>query len=171
MANKRFDEWKKHRGRLRRRDLETRGLIFNIQKFSIHDGPGIRTTVFMKGCPLSCPWCSNPESINPHREIITRFDTLCSKCGRCLETCARGAIKAGEDFEPGNDEIVATRTIDRDLCDRCMRCVEACPTGALSSVGEDKACEDVAVSNCVLSTPCNAIRATTTPTAKACPAC
>lgn len=137
-----LDKWKKHRNRLRRQDLKTRGLIFNIQKFSIHDGPGIRTTVFMKGCPLRCPWCSNPESINPFQEIVTKF-AICSQCGSCQEVCAKGAIKVKDDSEPGDGGVFTVRTIDRDLCDRCMRCIEVCPTGALSSVGENKTCEEV----------------------------
>ena len=58
------------------------GLVFNIQKYSVHDGPGIRTTVFLKGCPLRCPWCHNPESISPQGEIVV-LETRCMDCGQC----------------------------------------------------------------------------------------
>jgi len=134
--------------------LDAEGRIFNIQKFSIHDGPGIRTSVFLKGCPLRCPWCSNPESINPYPEIITKFD-LCIHCNQCLEVCAREAIAVSEETEPADNqadnEIIpiidqrkkSVRTLDRDKCDRCMKCVETCPSGALSSVGETRTVQEI----------------------------
>ncbi len=67
------------------------GLVFNIQRFFIHYGPGIRTTVFVKGCPLRCEWCSNPESMRPFPEIITR-DVKCIGCGGCATVCPQRAI-------------------------------------------------------------------------------
>ncbi len=125
-------------------DLLREGLIFNIQKFSIHDGPGIRTTVFLKGCPMRCPWCSNPESINPYPELITRFDTLCRHCGRCQEVCGAGAIKTVEGSGRSEDgSPLRTRLLDRALCERCMRCAFVCPSGALSTVGERKTVAEV----------------------------
>jgi pyruvate formate lyase activating enzyme len=63
-----------------------RGLIFNIQKFSINDGPGIRTTVFLKGCPLSCLWCHNPEGISSEKQLIV-IENRCISCGKCIEVC------------------------------------------------------------------------------------
>jgi pyruvate formate lyase activating enzyme len=126
------------------KELDVEGLIFNIQKFSIHDGPGIRTTVFLKGCPLRCPWCSNPESINPYPEVITKFDILCIHCDNCLTACGKGAIQVSESLLPGDDrKPERTRELDRDLCDRCMKCVEVCPSGALSRVGESKTVREV----------------------------
>lgn len=101
------------------------GLIFNTQKFSIQDGPGIRTTVFMKGCPLSCKWCSNPESWKPYPEIIT-LDMKCMKFGKCIEACPNGAISIVE----------GTRRIDWDKCDNCLECARACPAGAIEQVGK-----------------------------------
>ncbi|MCF8113917.1 MAG: glycyl-radical enzyme activating protein [Desulfotignum sp.] len=106
------------------------GLVSNIQKFSIHDGPGIRTTVFTKGCPLGCRWCSNPESIVPGPEIMTRFSDRCCHCNACMEMCRQGAIQV--EYK----EKCVVRYLDRDLCNHCMICVDGCPTGALERAGE-----------------------------------
>jgi len=97
-----------------------KGWVFNIQRYSIQDGPGIRTTVFLKGCPLECHWCSNPESQALHPELLY-FDTLCTGCHRCLETCPNQATILGP-----NGEIV----VDRGLCKACGTCLEACLSGA-----------------------------------------
>jgi pyruvate formate lyase activating enzyme len=103
---------------------DNKGLIFNIQKFSLQDGPGIRTTVFFKGCPLMCKWCSNPESWKPQPEIWA-LNMKCNKCGKCVDICAQGAIKITE----------AGINIDRNKCNLCFECVEACPTAAIERVG------------------------------------
>jgi len=103
---------------------EARGVVFNIQRFSIHDGPGIRTTVFLKGCPLRCGWCSNPESIRLSPEIITR-DIKCIRCGKCVEACPHQAITVVEN----------TRIIQWEKCSYCMKCAEVCPSGAIEAVG------------------------------------
>jgi pyruvate formate lyase activating enzyme len=108
------------------------GTIFNIQRFSIQDGPGIRTTVFMKGCPLWCPWCSNPESQSSFPEIAHR-DSLCNKCGRCIEVCAAQAISL-------TDNGVK---IDRETCTGCGKCIEVCIPGALKCYGEEMSIEEV----------------------------
>lgn len=105
---------------------EENGLIFNIQRFSVHDGPGIRTTVFFKGCPLNCLWCSNPESQSFFPELMVR-DILCKGCGACVEVCPRGAITISQ--EEG-------RRIDRGKCDRCFLCLESCQYQALSVCGK-----------------------------------
>jgi pyruvate formate lyase activating enzyme len=104
---------------------EARGVVFNIQRFSIHDGPGIRTTVFLKGCSLRCGWCSNPESLRRHPEIITR-DIKCIRCGKCVEVCPQQAIAVVED----------TRIIQWETCDDCMKCAEVCPSGAIEAAGK-----------------------------------
>jgi pyruvate formate lyase activating enzyme len=102
-----------------------RAIIFNIQRFSIHDGPGIRTTVFFKGCPLRCDWCSNPESQDPIPQLMTR-DFLCVACGKCAEVCPERAIS----LTPGG-----SRQIRWEECNRCFRCVDACLYGSLTAMG------------------------------------
>lgn len=104
---------------------DLKGLIFNIQRFSVHDGPGIRTTVFMKGCPLSCGWCSNPESQDFDAQLMTR-DVKCTGCGACTEVCPNIAIRINAHGE---------REIDWDTCDQCLQCVDACAYGALARSG------------------------------------
>lgn len=108
------------------------GMIFSIQRYSIQDGPGIRTTVFMKGCPLQCRWCSNPESQNPYPEIMVRRQK-CQACGRCVESCESGAINL----------VDGAAHINRSVCVRCMSCVEACPTGTLEITGKSMSLEEV----------------------------
>ena len=108
------------------------GVIFNIQRYSIDDGPGIRSTVFMKGCPLSCLWCSNPESQKSWPEIVHR-DSLCNKCGHCIEVCDAQAISV-------DDSGVH---INRKRCTRCGKCVEVCVPGALKIMGETMSVENV----------------------------
>lgn len=94
--------------------------IGGIQRFSTEDGPGIRTTVFLKGCPLKCQWCHNPELLNGDFAVLRRSST-CILCGRCVKTCPAGAIT----FVDGEIRL------DRDQCQKCGACVEQCPTGAL----------------------------------------
>ena len=105
-------------------DGAAEGLVFNIQRYSIQDGPGIRTTVFLKGCPLQCDWCSNPESQNPYPEIMFRSQQ-CRKWGACADACDVGAISL----------IDGMPSLDRATCTLCMDCVEACPSGALEVSG------------------------------------
>ncbi len=109
------------------------GFIFNIQRFSLHDGPGIRTTVFLKGCPLCCAWCSNPESQDFSPNLMVR-ELNCKRCGKCQPACSRGAIKmAGE----------GRRIIDWERCDHCLECVITCRYGSLNKSGEKNNVEDV----------------------------
>ena len=105
---------------------EEKGLIFNIQKFSVHDGPGIRTTVFMKGCPLQCLWCSNPESQNFFPELMVR-DINCKSCGACIEACPQGAITITKE---------AGRKIDEKKCNQCLLCVDRCLYNSLHRCGK-----------------------------------
>jgi pyruvate formate lyase activating enzyme len=111
---------------------EIEGIVFNIQRFSIDDGPGVRTTVFVKGCPLTCFWCSNPESQNPLPEVTWRY-TSCKKCGTCVETCPLELITLDEDGVH----------IDRKSCDRCGKCVEACEAEALRMSGKRMTVDEV----------------------------
>ncbi len=111
----------------------TSGVIFNIQKFSVHDGPGIRTTVFMKGCPLNCRWCSNAESMNPEPELgIIREN--CNNCGKCLQKCPENAISF-------DDENVIR--FNRETCTACGDCLDACPPGALTIYGRRVTVDEV----------------------------
>jgi len=109
------------------------GYIFDIQRFSINDGPGIRTTVFFKGCPLRCVWCDNPESQEQFPQLLY-FESLCTKCYHCVEVCPAGASKIGSD---GSIEI------DRELCQGCGRCVEACLAEARVISGKTMSVEEV----------------------------
>ena len=102
------------------------GIIFNIQRFTVHDGPGIRTEIFFKGCPLKCKWCSNPESINANTEIGV-YANRCigtDKCGLCLTTCP-------ESPKPFIIEDKTVTTINRQTCVACGKCADACPANAL----------------------------------------
>jgi len=108
------------------------GLIFNIQRFSIHDGPGIRTTVFFKGCNLRCFWCHNPESIHKKPQIQI-FQSKCIGCGRCFEVCPENLHKT----------ISNERVFIRDLCRACGKCAESCYAGALVMTGKEMTINEV----------------------------
>lgn len=104
--------------------ISSQGLIFDIQRYSVHDGPGIRTLVFLKGCPLRCRWCSNPESQKAGPELGFRR-ALCIGCGICVDVCSRRAIWLKDAFVE----------VDRSKCDLCGECVKVCSPDALSIVG------------------------------------
>lgn len=99
-------------------------LVFSIQHFCVHDGPGIRSVVFVKGCPLRCVWCQNPESWTLPAELGHKTRN-CIGCGTCVKTCASGAMRS-----PGT-------WVDEE-CTRCFRCVDTCPSGALTRFGEPR---------------------------------
>ena len=113
--------------------MSRNGIVFNIQKFSIHDGPGVRTTVFLKGCPLRCRWCANPESQNPHIQIL--YDAKkCVHCGTCVKNCPESALTMDE---TGHIHI------NRQRCTACLQCCKTCPRQALTWAGEEKTVDEV----------------------------
>ena len=105
-------------------NTEISGMVSTIQRFSLGDGPGIRTTVFLKGCQLKCPWCHNPESISRTPELYFRA-SKCIGCGKCLEVCP---VDGAVDFS-------SPERINREICIKCMKCAKSCPSGALEAVG------------------------------------
>jgi pyruvate formate lyase activating enzyme len=108
------------------------GMVFDVKRFAIHDGPGIRTTVFLKGCPLTCSWCHNPESQRATPEIFF-WASRCVGCGACVAACPSGAVRIV-------DHVAAT---DRRSCAGCGRCVSTCPQRARARVGEFRTASDL----------------------------
>lgn len=113
-------------------EREIRGRIFEIERFAINDGPGIRTIVFMKGCPLQCQWCANPESQKPYTQLMYWINR-CIGCKRCISRCPNRALSWD------GSKIV----IDRSKCVKCGTCAQACNSNALTTVGEEKTVEEV----------------------------
>jgi len=109
-----------------------KGIIFDIQSYSIHDGPGIRTCVFFKGCPLRCDWCHNPESQSKKPEMGYR-EGKCTRCGRCVEACTHGALVM-------KDAVVR----NPERCIACGDCAEACLDGAMEMIGYEVSAGEVA---------------------------
>jgi glycyl-radical enzyme activating protein len=109
------------------------GLVFDFKRFAVHDGPGIRTTVFLKGCPLKCAWCHNPEAIARPPQIFFRPER-CIECLACVEVCPTGAQSVGDDKK---------RVFERDICDLSELCVDVCNSGALELAGKSMTVEEV----------------------------
>ena len=107
--------------------FETEGFVFKIKRFSLHDGPGIRTSVFLKGCPLNCIWCHSPEGISQDISIWYNSN-LCIHCGQCIKVCPEGALALISD----NESYIK---IDRELCRASGECVTICPSNALQFTG------------------------------------
>ncbi len=126
------ESYRQEETELRKADRTKQGTIFNIQKFSVNDGPGIRTTVFFKGCPLRCRWCSNPESQLAKPQILWNSKN-CLGCRHCIEVCPRKAVSL----------LDGHIHVDHGLCDGCRKCAEECPGKALELDGELKSVEEV----------------------------
>lgn len=105
------------------------GMIFDLQRFSLNDGPGIRTTVFLKGCPLDCPWCHNPESKSPLPQLAY-FAEKCTLCGAC-GVCSVHSFKD------------KAHQVDRAACRACGKCAALCPNGALKVYGREASAQDI----------------------------
>lgn len=103
-----------------------KGMVFNIQRYSLHDGAGLRTLVFMKGCPLRCLWCANPEGQPPQKTLFFQ-EKKCCGCRKCVERCPTGA----------SAERSGLIVWDKTRCTECMECVKVCPTGARSVCGRE----------------------------------
>lgn len=109
-----------------------KGIVFDIKKFAVDDGPGIRTTVFLKGCPMRCWWCHNPEGQTLAAELMYR-QTRCARCGECAKNCSNGVLF-----------LVARKlSINRKICSLCGECAKKCPSEALTIVGKETSVEEV----------------------------
>jgi glycyl-radical enzyme activating protein len=112
--------------------MSEKAIVFDIQRASLHDGPGIRTTIFLKGCPLDCIWCHNPEAITAKRQLFFYFDK-CTQCGDCEKVCE----------DDVHHLIDGKHTIDYDKCTFCGKCVDACNFNVLKIIGAEMNVEDV----------------------------
>jgi len=110
---------------------ERKAVIFNVQKYNVYDGPGIRTLIFFKGCPLRCKWCANPEGLSRSVQVMVKWD-ICVNCGICSKVCPQNIHRL-------SDEIPSRHVVDRSIpCVGCRRCAETCPAQAIEIMGEEK---------------------------------
>ncbi len=127
-------------------DKKLTGRFYDIQGFSVHDGPGIRNTLFLKGCPLRCPWCHSPES-QEFRTELNFMEMKCAgieKCGKCISACPEGAISKGNiktSLTDGSEYTVIT--VDRAKCTECFKCTEVCSPKALYKCGTEYTVDEI----------------------------
>ena len=122
-----------------------KGKLYDIQGFSVQDGPGIRTTVFLKGCPLRCPWCHSPESQRFNTEL-NWMDIRCigiEACGKCLDVCPHGCITRGPVTQDAAGNDIIYPEVNKTGCDECGLCAKACKATALYMCGDDKTIDEV----------------------------
>ena len=112
--------------------MSEKAIVFDIQRASLHDGPGIRTTIFLKGCPLNCLWCHNPESVKSKRQLFFQFEK-CTQCGGCAEVCPENVHRVTND----------NHFIDFDKCTFCGKCVAVCNFSALRIIGREMTTDEV----------------------------
>lgn len=108
------------------------GTIFDVKRFAVHDGAGLRSTLFLKGCPLRCPWCQNPEGIDP-KPALWHAPSVCLRCGSCVAVCDTGALTLRERVH-----------VERSRCTLCGKCVDACPAAAMEIAGREIDAKDAA---------------------------
>jgi len=111
--------------------MASKGIVKVIEEYAVHDGPGLRCIVFLKGCMLRCRWCQNPELINPYPEVWFNKN-FCHEKGGCIKACPMGAITMDKE-----------KKLDREKCNQCAKCVAACPTGAFQLVGYEATAEEI----------------------------
>ena len=111
-------------------EMSVSGLVFDLQRYCLHDGPGIRTVIFLKACPLACVWCANPESQRPQPELMLT-SRPCLFCEECVKVCPREAITLDSSETP-----LPVPIINWSLCDLCLDCVDVCVSGTLSQIGQ-----------------------------------
>jgi pyruvate formate lyase activating enzyme len=108
-------------------------MVFNVQRYSIHDGEGLRTLVFMKGCPLRCKWCSNPEGLTKDKALLV-INSKCVGCGKCIDICTQSAVTTSD----------GTLDWNKSLCNECMACTKVCVPGARSVCGKEYTIQELA---------------------------
>ncbi len=122
------------------------GKVFDIQGFTVNDGPGIRTEIFLKGCPLRCLWCHSPESQAPYAQVAW-YEIRCigtENCGECLKACPKAALKEGRTiFSKTAKTEIRIIDLDRKICDNCGKCTDVCPAEALAMAGKDMTIDEL----------------------------